>query len=891
MNKAPHLRLFSLYPLFQLSLVFSAGICVAHAVEIKLIILIGVAALCSFLVPLLLSKQKLAVAGSMLLTAFFLVGAALASLEQRKAHDGSLKRALGNGVERQVSLTGVLCEPPEYARDRLNLILRVEEIQVSEQTQSTSGRVSLLASFNAAASEEGYRKLGLRYGTRIRVRATISRTDRYRNPGVSTLRSFLDVQDLDGVGAIKSPEAIVRLGDAAVFKPLAWLYEWRETLQRTIDQTFSAETAGVLAAALLGNRYNLTKASADRFREGGTFHVLVISGVHISFIGGLVFLLVRRLTRRRITQFVVCASVVWGYSLAVGAEASVVRAACMFTLIALAQVVFRSASGLNSLGAAALLLLAARPKELFDPSFQLTFLSVLGIFTLAWPIIKTCSSIGAWRPTRTTPLPPLCSRPLKSLCEILYWSEAAWQKELERSSYSCRLFKTPCALWLQGHHLQRPVRYVANAVIISISVQIFLLPLFIIYFHRLSWSSLILNVFISGLLALLCFAALVAIVFSAFSLTMAVPFIKLAEFLEWIMIHSVDPFTRLGVAAIRLPEYSGAGIVVYFIYYVPLVFLVVRLSRWNPFEINSSSTTPRLVSLAMFTQVLLVAAIIFHPFSAGRPTGKLRVDFLDVGQGDAALVTMPDGATLLVDGGGRPSFLSSDKQSSRDVRTIGEMVVSEYLWFRGLDSVDYVLATHADADHIDGLNDVIKNFKVSSALVGRTPDNDAEFAKFANTLRVTDTPVEVIEAGDVLEFGSVKAKVLWPIAADSKARSGNNDSVVLRLEFGAISILMTGDIEREAEAKVLTDPSNIAVDVIKVPHHGSRTSSTESFVAAAKPRFAIISVGQQSMFGHPHREVVERWQRIGAQVLTTGNCGTITVETDGRTVRVEKFVN
>jgi competence protein ComEC len=318
------------------------------------------------------------------------------------------------------------------------------------------------------------------------------------------------------------------------------------------------------------------------------------------------------------------------------------------------------------------------------------------------------------------------------------------------------------------------------------------------------------------------------------------------------------------------------------------------------------STTPnrrhgqRLIWLGVLFQIVLLTILLLQPFSAGRPDGKLQVDFLDVGQGDAALVTMPNGSTLLVDGGGRPSFVSASAIASgessaglfeRESRSIGEIVTSEYLWWRGLDSVDYVLATHADADHIDGLNDVVRNFSVRCALVGRTPANDPEYLRFLQTLETTKTHVEIIQAGDQLHFGEVTATVLWPgVSSESNAPSGNNDSVVIRLQFGERSILLTGDIEKETEAQILSSNKDLHVDVVKVPHHGSRTSSTEPFVAATSPRVAVVSVGQTSMFGHPHKDVVDRWVRSGAEVLTTGRSGTISVSTDGKEMWVKKFV-
>jgi competence protein ComEC len=241
---------------------------------------------------------------------------------------------------------------------------------------------------------------------------------------------------------------------------------------------------------------------------------------------------------------------------------------------------------------------------------------------------------------------------------------------------------------------------------------------------------------------------------------------------------------------------------------------------------------------------------------------------------------MPDGTTLLVDAGG---------DTIDSTRRIGETVVSEYLWWRGLSEIDYVVATHADADHIDGLNDVLKNFTVRSALIARRPADDPEFAKFSQTLARTSTHSEAIEAGDVIQFGDVAVSVLWPLAGGDTSK--NNDSVVLRIEYGERAILLTGDIEQAAERSLLVSQQALHTDVIKVPHHGSKTSSTEDFVVATKPQFAIISVGRNSRFGHPHKEVVERWQANGATVMTTGNNGTITITTDGHDLGIKTFLS
>jgi competence protein ComEC len=296
--------------------------------------------------------------------------------------------------------------------------------------------------------------------------------------------------------------------------------------------------------------------------------------------------------------------------------------------------------------------------------------------------------------------------------------------------------------------------------------------------------------------------------------------------------------------------------------------------------------------------------IVAHPFSAPRPDGRLREDYIEVGPGDSALVTMPDGSTLLVDGGGRPVFRAPRgvedevEEFEPDSRGVGEAAVAAYLWWRGLSRLDYVLATHADADHIDGLNDILKSFGARAALVGRTPHGDEEFARFSQTALEAGVPVYVVARGDHLRFGAVEVDVLWPPEETSagqegvrRATSANDDSVVLRLRYGRRTFLLTGDIEARTEHALLAARDDLGSDSLKVAHHGSRTSSTDGFVGATRPTLAVVSVGRDSPYGHPHSEVVARWRDAGAQLLTTGERGMITVSTDGEDLKVETFVS
>jgi len=891
-----------MFPLALLAAAFAIGTLIGLRVSVPRPVIVSVTLVCGLLSTIALLRRKKLIAVALVTLSLLLSGVMLALLEKGDLPRGSVKQLIQSGIIRvgdPVEITGILQREPEIAPGRRHLNLLVERITAAGAEREASGVVTLLVAVPTKSIEEEINQLDLRYGARIRVMTSLNRTDEFRNPGVSSFTEYLDRKGYDATGFVKSPVLIERLDDERIFLPLAWIYEWRRRLQKEFDTRLSGETAGVLDAAVLGNRYNLSRSSSERFRTGGTFHVLVISGLHITFLGGLIFFITRWVTRNRVLQFLTPVAVVWGYSIAVGAETSVVRAALMFTVVLLAPLVSRRASSLNALGAVAIALLVWRPSDLLDPSFQLTFVSVLAIVVLAWPLLEKMSEIGSWRPTRNTPYPPRCEPWFRSVSECLFWSERKGNREIELANYSYRLFKAPLAERLERMHVQRMLRYVFGAVVVSVAVQVMLLPFLVIYFHRLSPASFVLNITVGLLMAGVTAIALAGVAIAQVSAVIAEPLFRTAEGLNWLMVHSVDPFDSVGVASLRLPEYTGWLAGVYVLYYLPLGVLAVLLFGWKPLQLPRRTDkrrrreATRTMSVA---QILLISSVIFHPWSATKPDGRLRIDFLDVGQGDAALVTFPEGTTILIDGGGQPGPFKNpggdaDETFERETRSIGEMVVSEYLWWRGLGHVDYLIATHADADHMDGLNDVARNFGVRAALLSRRPGRDAEYSEFAQTLSSKGIPLRLVGAGDEIRIGDVSMNVLWPPPSmNPELPSGNNNSVVLQLKYGNRSVLFTADIEGQAEKSLLRSQSALAGDVVKVAHHGSKTSSSPDFIAATKASFAVISVGQTSMFGHPNRDVVERWKGSGAEVLTTGNSGTITVTTDGHDLQVARYV-
>lgn len=878
---------FASFPLLWLAAALASGILAAKLFEVSIWFSIPAAILFGVIAAAIRDKG---VATILILAAFILAGAALLGIERSSITPDRVRSLYDSGVVVSgdpVDIEGVVYTN-EPTVDGEVLTLRTERLRYRGGRSNVSGNVRLYLAQVIAPT-------GLRYGSRIRAACELEREDQFLDPGVVPKREILDRLGIDATCSLKSPLLIEHIADESVFLPLAWVYDQRAKMIEAFRNNLSPRAAGVMIASLLGDKNFLDKDTSNIFRDGGTFHILVISGLHITFIGGLLYLILRWVTRRRWMQFVVTNTVLWGYTLAVGADVPVVRAAVMFTVVSYSFVIHRRQNLLNSLGLCTLILLVWRPSELFDPSLQLTFVSVAAIIALAYPLIEHLRRIGSWTPTPAAPFPPNIPLWMRRACETIYWNKDAWQIEGKRQNWSVRLFKSPFLAGKLTGIGQRSLRFVFEGILVSAIVQISMLPLTIVYFHRVSVASVLLNLWVGFFIAIESFCAVAGVLAMNISVYAANAIFFLAEISDRIMLWLPGLFSDYGWASFRLPAYSGAGGAVYFAYFIPLIVLAIFIARWRPFDLGGRSGIKMMPAVAVgVTLLLLSLGIVFHPFSSPRADGRLHIDFLDVGQGDSALITFPDGSTMLVDGGGRPEYKTTEidgERFVRDSRSIGDAVVSEFLWNRGYSRIDQILATHADADHVQGLADVAANFQIGSALFGRTPPDDADLAQLLAVVERRGIPVETVFSGIRFSVGGVDVSVLYPPAsADPNALSNNDNSVVVRLKYGGRSLLLTGDIERNAESALLADGGILAADVIKIPHHGSRTSSTQGFIEAVKAEYAIISVGRSSPFGHPHPDVVDRWKAAGAKVMTTGERGMISVSTDGRDLQIGTFV-
>jgi competence protein ComEC len=283
---------------------------------------------------------------------------------------------------------------------------------------------------------------------------------------------------------------------------------------------------------------------------------------------------------------------------------------------------------------------------------------------------------------------------------------------------------------------------------------------------------------------------------------------------------------------------------------------------------------------------LLIVLISVHPFSPQLQAGAMEVTVLDVGQGDAIFVASPDGRTMLIDGGG-----STGQQSVGGMRTsldVGEQVVSSFLWSRGVKQIDVVALTHAHQDHLDGLFAILRNFRVGEMWIGRDTKRES-FRSLLALAAARQTRILHRRRGETFRLGEVSGRVLWPDDSSEAVDASNNDSLVLRLEWNGRAVMLPGDIEKPVEDSIIRAGDALRADFLKVPHHGSRTSTSANLIAAVDPRVAVMSFGEANPFGHPHRELLERLHRPGLVLLRTDRDGAVTVLVEENGLRVKSF--
>ena len=751
----------------------------------------------------------------------------------------------------QVKLQGKLAEPPNVTRDekgKLHLQYVVEaekawqgskygkagqvmqgkllvyggEESLKKSPQQGKNKATDLEDDTVVESIEG---IYGQVGDGIQLTGSIREFHDYGNPGRMNTVMSNKAKGICGRAMISKYSLVI---EPRQEKSLAKLAEQvRKQYEAYMAQAMPKQDAAAIFAMLFGGYQGIRPELLEAFTITGIVHILSVSGSHITLMAGTANIVGRFLHMSPRATAVLATGVILFYSLLAGAIPPVIRSALMGILTLLALTAGRERDAQHILGLVALGLLLYSPLWLFDISFQLSFGATAGLLYLA---------------------PPLRERLRKKL----------------------------------------PV-FVADSLAVTLGAQLSVLPIIAWYFNVLSLSSLLANLVIAPIVELIIVAGLLAGLLASL-----LPWAgKVVFLLASVVLGLVYELSRwvaaLPGSQIYMPTFSWWGGI---LYYMGLGWLIIG----EEYRKRLMSCVGNKYLLAMgqklrssrgwqAVSLLGMLAVIFCCWQIWCNNKEMQVHFIDVGQGDSALVITPHGRAFMVDTGGV-------REGSYD---IGSRVDVPYLLHYGVEKLDYIFLTHAHDDHAGGVKGILTKIPVGAIGIGHEGAGDYLQTFGTGELGKIKKLLVPLREGSSIELDGVRIDMLYSpesrkVQESQLQATGNEFSNLIRVSYGEASFLFTGDLIVEQEQQVLANGTNVASTVLKVGHHGSRTSSSQEFLTAVNPGWAVISCGYNNSFGHPHKEILNRLTSCTkAKILRTDQQGAIVFRTDGKSIKVESF--
>lgn len=710
--------------------------------------------------------------------------------------------------QERLYLEGRLRLEPEKLPNRNRWLLHAERIWHPTGAEEVTG--DILIGLRSARHD-------WRYGDQVRlwIRPTIPQDS--GNPGGFNYATYLARRGIYATGFLDTDLEVELLArdPGAV---LGFVEDLRREIRRYIDRKFSPDTGALIKALVVGDMGGISKEMRAAFTAAGVNHVLSISGLHVAMLGLVVFGLVRyacacsvflllRWNLLKVATFCSFIAVVF-YTALAGAMVPTVRSAIMIGVYELAVLLDREEEVFTSLTLAALLIALVWPGVIADISFQLSFLAVLFI---AWGMRRIHEILSR---ARTDQLPQ------------------------ERN--------------LLIENTRRAGLHLAVPLLATLGTG----PLVAHYFGHLSLAGFVANPLLVPLVGFVLVPMGLTIgFFAVIAPSLASWLVGFTEKLALLTSWSVDLFARLPLANIGVPSPNAFEVAA--LYGFLLCFVVLRKRAH--------------LLIAVTAGLILITVDVGYWWGERFERKELRVTHLNVGQGDAAVVELPNSEVLLVDAGG----------TATGDFDVGESIVAPFLRGRKILKVDYLMVSHPRIDHYGGMRAIVSEFSPREIWSGAGKGKTSRFDDLEDAIeRAKVTRVALAEGDACRPLEGVNICVVY-----AAAHKASDQSVVVRLEHGKLRYLFGADIDTRDEAVMLQKGDGLRSTIVKVPRHGSATASSPGFIAAAQPTLAIVSASARSRSEAGREEVTERYREAGAEVLRTYDDGAIIVESDGHTLR------
>ena len=680
---------------------------------------------------------------------------------------------------------------------------------------------------NLILSVNKNKDIELEYGDKILIKGEFVEPSEARNYGGFDYKEYLKSIKIHGTIKADSIEILAKNSNNPIFTFANNInLKIKENINKLIPEKYSAIFTGLI----LGDTSKVEEEVNDDFKIANISHVLAISGMHITYIVIGIELLLKKGIGKRKTRIITIIILVM-YMFITGFAPSVVRASIMGIIMLISKLIHRKNDIWTSISLSLLILLIYNPFLILNVGLQLSYLGTIGI---------------------------VCFN--KNVYNFL--------RKLKIRNKKIRYKINRKFILLMDK--------IKEMLSVTLSAQIVILPILLFNFNILGIYFFISNILVSIIIGPIIIVGFVCILISFVS-------IEIAKILSIFMsvgiqiLISISEISHLPFSKIYIPTPKVWQIVIYYICVIVINRIYIAFNSKKPDF--TSIRIRNLVALLKFKfrqnrNKVLKVLIVFVSllFILNTIPEKLKIHFVDVGQGDCTFITTPQNKTILIDGGG----------SMSEEYDVGKSTLLPYILDRGYTKLDYVFISHFDQDHVGGILTILEELRVGQVYISKQEQDSENYQKFLKIVKDKKIQVKVLKQGDCLKIEkNLYFDILWPIEEQIQENVLNNNAMVMKLRYGKFSMLFTGDIEAIGEEKILDfykekGESILKSDVLKVAYHGSKTSTTQSFFEKVNPKICLIGVGKNNMFGHPTAEVLERIN--GTKIYRTDEDGEIILE-------------
>ena len=666
----------------------------------------------------------------------------------------------------------------------------------------------------------------LEYGDKIEFNGEYIKADGKRNYKGYDYSLYLKTQKLYGSFDISSYKIISKNNGSIIKKEIL---EFKKYVKEVLRKYLETNEAELCIGLTIGDRSGISKELEDDFKNSNLTHMLAVSGSHFTYIILAVGYFNNLLKRKRLGQILIIIIIIIFMELT-GNTASVVRSGIMAIIMILSSIFYRKSDIWTSMALAIIFQLINNPYIIFDVGLQLSYGGVIGIVLFNEDIDNS----------------------LKKIFRV------------KNNNKEIKILNK-----------DKVIRYIISAISVTISANLTIIPIMIANFNTMSFSFILSNLLAGPILGVVVIFAFILIFISLILKNVLIPFFILLNLFVKVLIQIAHICSNLPFSKIYLPTPN--------VFFIICFYIILGMKKYVH---NKSIYVYKNIYIRKYASLLLVLIILlnftFPVLSASK--NNLEINFIDVGQGDSTLIRV-NYKNILIDGGG---------SNYADDFDIGEMTLLPYLLDRGIMSLDYILVSHFDSDHCQGLMYVIENLKVKNVIISLLGQDSMELDEFLNVVKRKKINIICVKKGDIISLGDAKIEILYPDLEVINENIKNNNAIVCKFTWNDFSILFTGDIEKIAEEKILTlyksNLDKIKSTVLKVAHHGSKSSSTKEFLLAVNPKIALIGVGKNNNFGHPNDGVIQRLSDINCKIYRTDKDGEIIIKNNGKKTKITKTI-